>query len=170
VVEMIRQTPVWVWILFAFLLVRGVKALHGSVTSLPRLCVVPGVFTLWGLVGVATTFHHPGASALIWSASFAAGIAAGVLRTARTPIQVDRHAGLVALPGSPMVLILVTVVFGVKYALGAWAAIQPSATGMLPFMVADIGVTGLVAGMFVGRLLTLWHRLKTAPEVRLAAA
>jgi ABC-type amino acid transport system permease subunit len=169
VVEMIRQTPVWVWILFAYLLIRGVQALQGSVISLHRLAIVPVVFAVWGLWGVATTFHDPGLSALVWSASFALGLALGVFRTARTPIQVDRSAGLIALPGSPMVLVLVLVVFCVKYALGAWAAIQPSATAMLPFMVSDIGVTGLVAGMFAGRLLTLWQRMKNAPEVRLSA-
>ncbi len=127
VIEMARQTPVWVWALFAFLMFRGTMALNGSVTSLPRLAIVPVAFAAWGLWSVATGSHEPGLSSLIWAASFAFGAMLGALRTARTPIQVDRAAGLVALPGSPMVLVLVLVVFSVKYALGAWAAIQPGA-------------------------------------------
>ena len=139
VIEMARQTPVWVWALFAFLMYRGTMALNGSVTSLPRLAIVPVAFAAWGLWSVATGSHEPGLSSLIWAASFAFGAMLGALRTARTPIQVDRPAGLVALPGSPMVLVLVLVVFSVKYALGAWAAIQPGAALSPAFVIYDVG-------------------------------
>ena len=169
VIEMARQTPVWVWALFAFLMFRGTMALNGSVTSLPRLAIVPVAFVAWGLWSVATGSHEPGLSSLIWAASFAFGAMLGALRTARTPIQVDRSAGLVALPGSPMVLVLVLVVFSVKYALGAWAAIQPGASLSPVFVIYDVGITGAVAGMFAGRLLTLWQRMRSAPQVRLAS-
>jgi hypothetical protein len=169
VIEMARQTPVWVWTLFIFLMFRGAQALQGSVTSLPRLAIVPVVFAAWGLWSTATHSHEPGLTGLVWAASFVIGAALGALRTTRTPIQVDRSAGLVALPGSPMVLVLVLVVFSVKYALGAWSAIQPGAVQTPAFMISDVGVTGAVAGMFVGRLLTLWQRVRSAPQVRLVA-
>jgi hypothetical protein len=168
VIEMARGTPVWVWVLFAYLVVRGTRALQGSVTTLGRLAVVPIVFSAWGLWSVATQSRDPGLTGLIWAASFVVGASLGALRTARMPIQVDRSAGLVALPGSPMVLVLVLVVFCVKYALGAWAAIQPSATQTPAFMIYDVGITGLVAGMFAGRLLTLRQRVGSAPQVPLA--
>ena len=169
VIEMARQTPVWVWALFAFLIYRGTMALNGSVTSLPRLAIVPVVFAAWGLWSVATGSYQPGLSSLIWVASFAFGAMLGALRTSRTAIQVDRAAGLVALPGSPMVLVLVLVVFSVKYALGAWAAIQPGAAQSPAFVIYDVGITGAVAGMFAGRLLMLWQRMRSAPQVRLAS-
>jgi hypothetical protein len=32
------------------------------------------------------------------------------------------------------------------------------------FLVADVGLAGLVSGMFVGRLVGLWRKYRAAPQ------
>jgi hypothetical protein len=46
----VRGTPLWVWLLLAYLLSRGLKALKGGTTPLSKLAIVPVVFAVWGLL------------------------------------------------------------------------------------------------------------------------
>jgi hypothetical protein len=62
------------------------------------------------------------------------------------------------MPGSSLALATGLLVFGIKYGLAVFLAIHPEARSTLWFLVVDVGVTGLVAGVFAGRLFMLWRR------------
>nr|WP_239668881.1 hypothetical protein [Stenotrophomonas maltophilia] len=41
------QTPIWVWLLLAFLVTRGIAAMKPAETSLQKLAIVPALFAVW---------------------------------------------------------------------------------------------------------------------------
>ncbi|WP_338049386.1 DUF6622 family protein [Photorhabdus heterorhabditis] len=48
----IKDTPIWVWILFAFLIRRGISALYDREMRIDRLFLLPIVFLVWGIYNV----------------------------------------------------------------------------------------------------------------------
>jgi hypothetical protein len=168
VYETLRQTPLWVWVLLVYLIITGIKALKSRVTSLGNMSAIPMAFTIWGLWTVFSVFHGSGQSILLWFLSFISGCIIGALYASRLSIQVDRETGTISLPGSPFVLILSLAIFALKYALNVWAAVEPAATNLLAFLVAHVGITGLAAGMFAGRVVMLWHKARNETQIMLA--
>ena len=169
VIEAVIRTPVWVWALLAFLLFIGIRGLRPTVASFGRLLILPAVFLVWGLSGFATSYGLRPAGIAVWLAAIAIGAALGWLMARVIAIKADRDHGLVRLPGSWVNLVLILIIFATKYTLGVMAGMRPSITGELLYMATDVGVSGLLTGMFAGRLYGLWRKYQTAPQENLAA-
>ena len=170
VLAVLKGTPVWVWVLLAYLVYRGVKALRTSVTSLPKLAVIPTVFVIWGIWGTYAAFGGSPVSLALWLTSFVLGTALGYWRMAAAPIRVDRERQLIELPGGPMTLIVILVMFGVQYTLNVTAALDPKAREALWFILVSVGCSGGAGGLFLGRFLGLYRKLQSAPHAELATS
>lgn len=73
----LRDTPVWVWILQAFLLRRGFAALYDREMTTGQLFFLPVLFLVWGVYGVITETALAGASFTMMTAGLLAGTALG---------------------------------------------------------------------------------------------
>ena len=87
-----------------------------------------------------------------------------------TPVRADRGRGLIRVPGGPSTLILILAIFIVKYTFGVWLGMAPSVAQAPWFVIVDCGVSGLIAGMFVGRFGRLVRAYLAAPDEDLSAA
>ncbi|MGI4985808.1 MAG: DUF6622 family protein [Janthinobacterium lividum] len=145
----LQHTPSWVWVLLAFLVFRGVKSMRGGTTKIHRLAIVPVIFTLWGLYGLAA---QPATSWLAWLSGILLGLAIGFVLARRSTITADRTHGTITLPGSPVPLVLMLLVFIVKFWLGFELAMHAASPGS-PYLMVAASVSGAVAGIFAGRFL-----------------
>ncbi|HGB6406054.1 TPA: hypothetical protein ACIVZW_004561 [Salmonella enterica subsp. enterica serovar Oranienburg] len=73
----LRDTPVWVWILLAFLLRRGFAALYDREMTTGRLFFLPVIFLVWGTYSVLTETALAGASLTMMAVGLLAGTALG---------------------------------------------------------------------------------------------
>ncbi len=169
VIETVARTPIWVWALFAFLLFIGIRALKPTTASFARLAILPVVFLAWGLSGFATNYGLRPVGIAVWLAALVVGAGIGWLLARMIEIRADKEHGLIRLPGTAVNLVLILIIFATKYTLGVLAGIRPSITGELLYMATDVGVSGLLTGMFAGRLLGLWRKYRAAPNENLAA-
>src|SRR5690348_12939603 len=96
----IRHTPLWAWILLAYLIWQGIKAMGPRTTTIWRALIVPVVFIVWGLsrLGLSTTLPL-----VAWIAAALVLLPIGIL-TPR-PFEVDHETGLIKRPGSVFPLI-----------------------------------------------------------------
>jgi hypothetical protein len=118
---MIKSTPPWVWLLLAFLLYRGIKALSPR-TMTPRRMLLPIVFFVWALVGIFFELRN----LPVFAAALALGGALGWQLALRQPrASLDSASSLVHRPGSAMTLVLIGIGFSLKYALSAFLARHP---------------------------------------------
>jgi hypothetical protein len=170
IVEIIARTPWWVWILFLFLLWIGVHALRPAVMPFWRLAFLPAVFLAWGLQGLFARYAIGAFSLGVWLVAVAIGIALGLLLVARIRLRADRSHGLAWLPGGATTLVLILLIFSARYTFGVLQGMTPSIVADPWFLLADVGLAGLVAGMFVGRLIGLWRKYRVAPQEDLSAA
>ncbi|VXB26648.1 hypothetical protein BURKHO8Y_110312 [Burkholderia sp. 8Y] len=59
-------TPVWVWVLLAVLVSRGIKAMKGGTAPLSKLAVVPAIFAAWGLLHIVSGPSTGWQAAAMW--------------------------------------------------------------------------------------------------------
>lgn len=147
----VTHTPVWVWVLFVFLISRGIKARKPAIVTLEKLAIIPAIFLVWDIYDLVVFRKLTVASCALWVAGLLAGAALGYLlikqaavtRTAQ-PRSLYRQADYSALP-------LMMLAFAVKYLLGVMTAVSP-ATLQQPGMSAFAIISGGVfAGVFVGK-------------------
>ncbi len=156
--DILSHTPLWVWLLLAFVLWRGVAMLNPRAVEPRRALVVPAVFLIWGLTGMLSS-RGLGFD-LVWFA-LGGAIGAGLgmaLAGFSAPPGLDVERGLLLMPGSFVPLALIVIAFPVKYALAVAIATAngPSQAAYYASLSAAIG--GGFAGLFWGRTLTQFRR------------
>lgn len=121
----VTHTPVWVWVLFVFLITRGIKARKPAIVTLEKLAIIPAIFLFWDIYDLVVFRKLTVASSALWIAGLLAGAALGYLLIKQTavtraelPRSLYRQADYSALP-------LMMLAFGVKYVLGVMTAVSP---------------------------------------------
>lgn len=149
--DILEGTPWLVYLLFFYLLAIGLKARKTSTASLYRLFIIPVVFTIWSLYSLS---DHIADKIIFWGSGLLVGTLIGWLLTHKHAIHFDREKKLVTLPGTYTTLVLVMAIFFVKYFFGYNYATNPEAKTNILYFGTDLAVSGIITGMFVGRLIT----------------
>jgi hypothetical protein len=151
VLLVLENTPVWVWLLLAFLIYRGIVALNPRAVDPRRALVLPIVFLVWAIVGL---IGQPQVLLPAWltfvialAAAGAAGV--GIAKVSAMP-SLARESGLLHLPGSPATLILACLGFAVKYVSNVAMAMHPDLRGDFWFCAFYGAQCGILAGIFWG--------------------
>lgn len=149
--NMLAQTPVWVWVLFAFLVSRGVRARKPATVTLEKLAIVPAIFLVWDIYDLVIYRPPTLATLSLWVAGILAGAALGyvlirstVVIRAAAPRTISRQADYTALP-------FMMLAFLVKYVLGVMNAIAPQTLQQPAMSALAIVSGGLFAGVFIGK-------------------
>ncbi|MEA3151578.1 MAG: hypothetical protein QOD56_2517 [Gammaproteobacteria bacterium] len=164
VYDVLSHTPPWVFILLVYLTWMGVTRLRSSVRQLGRIWISPGIFIVWGLVGL---FHRSGDFSYIlihWTVGAVVGAALGSLGGMR--LIVDRSRQLVRLPGSVLPLARILLIFGAHYGLQVAAALQPQ--NRAAWLTWDIYVSGASTGYFLAWSVRFLQSYRKAPQADLA--
>ena len=164
VLGMLEHTPVWVYLLFAFLLYRGIKARTPATVTLEKLALIPAIFLFWDIYDLIT-YRDPTLITYIQltigiiSVSIIGYILINPDRLSRSsaPRSIHRPADYSALP-------FMLLAFGVKYVLGVLNATAPDVLRQPAMSALAIITGGMFAGVFVGkftRYVSVWLRLPT---------
>jgi hypothetical protein len=159
------HTPWWVFALFVYLVWRGIRGLKPAEVSLPKLALVPVALTVWGSYELIRIYGLAPDAVAIWIVGLACGIAIGFLLLRHAAISVDPARGIIHRPKDATLLPLILAVFVVKYAFGAVASISPALLMEPLFRIADLGLSGLFAGIFIGKFAVYAVRYYSAPGV-----
>jgi hypothetical protein len=168
--DMLSGTPTWVWVLLVFLVIRGVQASRPGLVQPWRLAILPVIFTALGLYGVAMVLPAGVLPWLIWLACVAIAVPLGQAMGRGVKVLADHQHCVMQLPGSWSTLVLILCIFVLKYALGYQAAVNPMVVNELWFTVFDAGVSGVVAGLFIGRFMAIMKSYRQAPSQNLLPA
>ena len=163
--QIMIHTPVWVWLLLAFLLYRGWLAAFDREVSVRSVIIIPLLMLGLSCNGLVKQFH---AEALAMGMAFLVALLAAawgwhaadnaLLKTHPSPRKLY-------LRGSWLPLLIMVSIFVVKYTVNVTQAVQPAAlSGVLP-MVMTSGLYGLFAGVSVGRMLRILHLCRQAQPV-----
>jgi len=155
-IQILTHTPIHVWAILAFLVYRGMVALHDRDVEIRKLCIIPIVMLVLSLQDIAAKFGLEGIALAAWLAGMAVALPP-VLVFGANRIAAGSAPGTVRVRGSWMPLALMMAVFFTKYAASVMLAIFPQAHGSALVAGVVCALFGLFNGIFVGRLVRdLW--------------
>ena len=150
----LKNTPTWVWGLFAGLMVLGFSQVRDRTASLARTALVPVAMVGFSLWGIASGFGASPQLGWVLAAWVAAATAVGVLvgrGPAAAGTEYDAATLSFRLPGSFVPLLLIVGIFLTKYAVGVELAMQPRLSADPTFGIEMAAVYGVFNGLFAGR-------------------
>ncbi|MHC4050007.1 DUF6622 family protein [Bradyrhizobium sp. 25ACV] len=145
------HTPLWVWILLAYLVWQGIQAMQPRTTPIWRALILPVVFIVWGMSRIGFGPQGSAWPLIAWIAAALALLPLGVL-TPR-PFDVDHKTGEIIRQGSAFALIRNLVVFSLQYAVGVISVIDASDRALA--IIVGRAVSGATAGYFIGSSIAL---------------
>jgi hypothetical protein len=159
VVEVVRDTPVWVFLLLAFLIWQGLKARRVRTLPTWRPFIVPMTFLLMGIM-VLIDGRSDGIAPLVsWLAAALVMTPFG-LATGPRPLAWNPAAKQVTLAGSLIPLLRNLAAFSLQYGVAIELALHPDQHGLLA--VVGRAVSGATAGYFIGWAIGLWRHVHEA--------
>jgi hypothetical protein len=157
--QILAHTPLWVWALFAFLVYRGVAAMGAREVSPYRVLIVPTVFFVWGASSLLERSGGLAPNVAAFLGALLVGAAAGRALASLMPApRLSPVTGLLAMPGSPVTLVLNCVAFAAKYAGAVALALTSGAAARAEIASVAVAIGGLFAGLFWGRTLRQFQR------------
>lgn len=143
----------WAYVLFAYLLSIGIRALKPHILSVRKLFILPLVFLIWSIYRAISGFEG-WSDLLFWALAIVGGFLIGCQFAVPTKkLRADRKKLLAYIPGSPLVLVLTLAVFVVTYVSGYYRATHETVIDLIHLV--DILASGGVAGLFIGRVYGL---------------
>jgi len=156
IVEILRHTPPWVWLILATITLLGVMQLREHRIPRGRLLIAPialGAYSLWG---AGSAF---GAAAVpAWLAGMALALLAN--RALRWPRSIEVGAdSRFVLRGSPWPLLLMWTLFGLRYAVAVTLVFHPAWARDGALAIGVTALYGTLSGLFAARA---WRVLQSA--------
>lgn len=150
ILQIVQNTPLWVFVLLAALIVTGLQALGERSVPVWRILLVPAAFIAWG--GAALVSSSADLQVTTWWGASAAFAALLGWATANTEgMRADARTGSITIPGSAAPLIRNLTMFTAKYCLTV--ALVASAFDRTSLIEANAVISGISAGFFAGWLL-----------------
>ncbi|MCI0509973.1 hypothetical protein C8E00_104308 [Chromohalobacter marismortui] len=152
IIVTVTHTPLWVWPLLVFLIVRGLQMTRRREVTTRSLWLPP-------LIGIVLAVHRLSPDVPTTMIGLLTGIALGSLAVAI--LRPARHTrrlanGRLELAGDWMSLLLFMVLFGVNYAHGVLEAMAPSLVTTWPVSLGVSLTTGFVMTYLILRSLCHW--------------
>jgi len=166
--QILANTPKWVFVLFAALLWLGLSQLLTRRVGLSRITGLAIGMSAFSLYGTVSAFAGVPMALLAWLAGAAAVFALLAGRAAPLGTRYDAATHRFTVPGSAVPLAVMMGIFLTKYAVGITLGMQPAVARDLLFALAVSAVYGAFSGVFAARAARLW-RLAMAQERQLLA-
>jgi hypothetical protein len=157
--QILKGTPLWVWVILAALIVLGVQQLRSREIRRYSVLIAPVAFLFVGLMaaGRGPVGFSAWAITLLATAAFTFFVwqpTGGARYNAGT----DR----LHLPGSVVPMLLMLSIFLLNYVINVTLAINPALRGELAWQVGPAVILGALSGVFIGRAATLFRMNRTS--------
>lgn len=156
-IEILKRTPSWVFVLFFVLLALGYSQSKKRVFSRGNISILPAAMIVLSFYGVLSAFGLSVVGLISWLAGVGVAVWLGVTLVSPSGVSFSTETQSFSVPGSWLPLALMMAIFFTKYAVGVILARQlpiasePAFTGAISFCY------GLLSGVFLARALVVWR-------------
>ncbi|MFW2489678.1 DUF6622 family protein [Clostridium chromiireducens] len=162
--RIVSGTPFYVWVIFIFLLKRGIKASKDGELSLSKMFIMPSIFIIWGLEKLLIGFSYLGISMIFYAIFMCLGTLISYFLYSRYR-KLYLKDGSLYRTGSYLTLTIIMTNFFVKYLLNIALSINPLLYNTLSFSILYALLCGFSVGLFIGGIFQAYNaysRLKAA--------
>ena len=155
IVEILRQTPISVWVILVMLIVLGFTQTRDRELSRTRIAVMPIAFMVLALSGVMRRAESLSINLAAWLLGFPAMwfFARKLVSVQGAILSPNRKHAYV--PGSWVPMTLIVGLFVTNYAVAAVTALHPGLASGAPYSMSSNLVFGIFAGLFWNRSWSL---------------
>ncbi len=164
-ITILKNVPVWVWLLFALLLSLGYMQSRDRSVSRARIFLVPAIMAPWSLYSVVAMYKSSNLSIalLSWLMGISLAIALhiylfGSIKSIRFNASTRRYQ----VPGSWLPLCLMLVIFLARFVSGVTTATQPSVAASDTFTMILCCILGACSGLFISRAVNMLRTRATS--------
>ena len=148
--QFLVRTPFWVWPLLAALIALGVMQMRGRTYSRVRVAILPAVMIGLSIFGTVSTFGLRADVLAAWAIAAMAMLAANHFAL-QSPRGARADGTGIHVPGSVVPLLLILVIFCLRFFTGATQAINPALLAEPAVATAVAAILGLCSGAFLAR-------------------
>lgn len=149
ITRILFKTPWWVYIVFIYLITRGIQATKDRILSLPQLFIIPCILLI--INGLRLVKYPLWSTWGTYGAAIFLGMVVGSCIGSRQLIKVNTQEKTVILPGSYQTLVFLMIVFVSRYLSGYLQATNPILAQQ--YLLYILGLNGLITGIFLGHRL-----------------
>ncbi len=161
-IQILKNTPIWVWAILVALIYLGSKQLKARVVKRYSVLIAPVVFLFVGLMAAGRGPVGFGA----WAVSLI-GFAVVTFFVWRPTAgaRYEASGDRLHLPGSVVPMMLMLAIFLLNYVINVVLAINPAYRSELAWQVGPALILGALSGVFIGRATTLFRMNRASPSV-----
>ena len=148
--QIITKIPVFVWPLFAVLLLSGLRARKNNCVPLVVLLLIPSLFFGWSLFSFFGKYATNPLAILFWFLCLGMGVFIGFSHMQSLKLQFDKKKKKVEMSGSWIPLMLSMSIFTSKFSIGMMNSMMPHLNGSFLFLGLELFST-IILGIFAGR-------------------
>lgn len=152
-IQIFTNIPIWVWLILAFLIRRGVSATKDKPVYFIKSLIIPFIFILWGLDQIFTNFKFHSTIIIVYLFSISVGIIFSyyIYRNRLFYVKDDT----LFQTGSYIPLIIILINFFVKCILNISLARFPYLYNNFSFNIIYGLLCGFTVGLFFGNILRI---------------
>jgi hypothetical protein len=155
ILEIIRNTPTWVWFLFVGLVVYGIQLSRSSKVKQHTIFILPIVMFVMSLSGVLSAFSNSIIGATLWIIGIIVSIVIFSLLNTPPIGRYLQQEKAFEIYGSWLPLSLMMSIFSTKYVVGVTTAMQLDILHTEAFISIVSCLYGIFSGIFIYRCIAL---------------
>lgn len=164
-INILKGTPWYIYLIFLFLVSKGIEALKPRVITIKKLFFLPTILCLWSLYSLVHNKLNDLSYLLCWLLALGFGSFFSWKMVNPLTIKADKIKNLIALEGGLSTLFLSLLIFATKYFFGFYYTTHHMPNIIIVF--ADLISSGIITGLFLGKIFTLFNKYLKAPQVDL---
>jgi len=154
--RIVSGTPFYVWVIFIFLLKRGIKASKDGELSFSKMFIMPAVFIIWGLEKLLLGFSYLGTCMIFYTIFMCLGILISYSLYSRYRAIYIKDSSICR-TGSYLPMTIMMTNFFVKYLLNVAISVNPLLCNTLSFNILYALLSGFSVGLFIGGILQAYN-------------
>ncbi|MBA2781008.1 DUF6622 family protein [Billgrantia kenyensis] len=158
--EIITNTPLWVWPLLLFLLHRGYQQSKPRNIGPSKLGIIPAIFLFLGAFGLIHAFGFHPLNLALWGLGIGLSVLLHFKLELPRGVSYSPEEHCFRVPGSWQPLTLMLAVFCAKFSVGVMLGMQLAVVDTAAFAATVSLAYGLLGGMFLGRAVVIWQSAK----------
>ena len=155
--EIIKHTPIWVFVLFIGLLYLGYTQTKDRKVKLKKLFILPIAMILLSIFGIISAFGLNKTTLTLWIFSAIFSLIIGLKLFSSRNIKYDKFEKEFRIPGSWIPMLLILMIFFIKYIVGVIVAKELTIINDITFIVTISSLYGLLSGLFLSRSIVIFQ-------------
>jgi Family of unknown function (DUF6622) len=165
-IEILKRTPSWVFVLFFVLLIFGYVQSKGRVVSRSKITLLPAAMLVLSFYGVLSAFGINSFALTAWLVGIGIAVWIGLKTANLNGVIFTTESKSFSVPGSWLPLSLMMAIFFTKYAMGVILARKLPIASEPAFFSSISLIYGLLSGVFLARVIAILRTANTPSQKR----